>query len=114
MSRRIGLAGTDWRYEPIVLATSFRDRLAGVRRHDAQTGMLFNTGSVHGFGLHRPLRAVAMDAWGRVITVRLLRPGSVIRVAHAAWLLEIPEPADVPALDDYLRAYALRAEGPAG
>jgi len=86
--RTLILSGGSWRSPPIVVATSFGDRLLGVRRAGTG-GLLVRCSSVHAFGLSGPLRIIHLEADGIVARQDLLTPGRRVK-AREAWILELP------------------------
>ena len=84
----------DWRVEGVVVATTIRQRLAGVHAAEA-TGLLLHAGTVHGVGLSEPLRVIHLTASGTVVAHELLGGGGLVR-ARSHWLLEVPAVAPPP------------------
>lgn len=82
------LASDAWRSPPIVLATSFRERLVGIRRVDAG-GILLRSSSVHAFGIRAPIRVVHLKRDGTVLRQDLLTSGRRMS-ARGEWILELP------------------------
>jgi hypothetical protein len=82
------LATDSWRSPPIAVATSFSDRLVGMRRRRTD-GLLLRSSSVHAAGLVNPLRVVHLDAEGTVLHQDLLTSGRRVS-ARGTWILELP------------------------
>lgn len=82
----------DWSVEGVIMAATFRQRLAGVHAGGV-TGLLLHAGTVHGIGLIEPLRVIHLTASGTVVGHELLGAGGIVR-ARSHWLLEVP--AEVP------------------
>lgn len=77
-----------WRSPRVTVATSFADRLVGMRRRDVN-GLLLRSASVHALGLASPLRVVHVDAEGIVLHQDLLTAGRRVS-ARGPWILELP------------------------
>lgn len=85
-------------------ADGFLARLLGV--FSAPTGAVLIPGrSVHGFGLRRPLWAVAVDEDGVVLEVRILNPLAVVVFRRARWMLELPLAELPPPIGDRLELF---------
>ena len=82
------LVSASWRSPPIAVATSFVDRLIGMRRRQT-SGLLLRSSSVHAAGLGSPLRVVHLDAEGTVLHQDLLTAGRRM-AARGTWILELP------------------------
>ena len=91
---RITLRNEHWELGPVTLATTFRQRLVGMRS-DRNGALLVHAGSVHGRGLTDPLRVLHFTRTGRFIGHDVLAVGRIVR-ARAYWILEIPMTAPVP------------------
>ncbi len=84
---RIALTDGEWRAEDIVVASSFRERLAGIHA-DGVEGILLHTFSVHGKGLSEALHVVHVTRSGVIVGRELLTVGGSVR-ARAYWVLEL-------------------------
>jgi hypothetical protein len=84
----VAVISGDWRVEGVVVAATFRQRLAGVHAAGV-TGLLLHAGTVHGIGLVEPLRVIHLTASGTVVGHELLGAGGLVR-ARSHWLLEVP------------------------
>lgn len=84
----VTLAVGSWRSPPVVVASSFADRLLGVRRRETD-GLLIRSSSVHGYGIREPLRIVHLDIEGVVVHQDILMAGRRTP-ARGAWILELP------------------------
>ena len=82
------IAAVSWRSPPVMVATSFLERLAGMRRRGIN-GLLLRSSSVHAAGLLDPLRIVHVDAEGTVVHQDVLTPGRRVS-ARGTWILELP------------------------
>ncbi|MEA3501605.1 MAG: hypothetical protein U9R47_02420 [Actinomycetota bacterium] len=78
----------------MAIASSFTDRLVGVRRGTAD-GLLIRSSSVHGCGLREPLRVVHLDGDGTVVYQDILMAGRRAS-ARGVWILELPIGASGP------------------
>lgn len=58
--------------------------------------MLFETRSVHGFGMRSPVAVLAIGHDSTVLGSRVLAPNRVVFFAGARYLLELPVEAEVP------------------
>jgi len=85
---RLALQGDGWNSSDVIVASTFGDRLAGMRR-PGTPGVLIRASSVHGMTLDVPLRVVHIDLEGTVVRQDVLTPGRCIRAA-GPWLLELP------------------------
>lgn len=95
---RITVACGDWTCRALV-ARTFSTRRRGLRP-DASLGPIFIPGaSVHGLGMRVPLSVVALDRALVVLEVRRLRPGRVMVVRGARWMLELPPGMTLPSGD---------------
>jgi len=86
--RSVVMTADTWRSPQVTVATSFADRLIGMRRRDAN-GLLLRSSSVHAVGLASPLRVVHVDAEGTVLHQDLLTAGRRVS-ARGPWILELP------------------------
>jgi hypothetical protein len=86
--RTVVLASEDWRSPPVSVASSFADRLFGIRR-EGTDGLLIRCSSVHGFGIRDPLRVVHLDGDGTVVHQDILVTGRR-SIARGVWTLELP------------------------
>jgi hypothetical protein len=77
-------------------ATSFRDRLVGVRSRLSQDSLILRTWTIHTFGLRSPLAVVALDADLRVMASRLVAPGRMAFFRGARFVLELPGDRPLP------------------
>ena len=77
-------------------ATSFRDRLLGVKSRLSQDSLILRTWTIHTFGLRSPLGVVALDADLRVLASRLVPPGRVAFFPGARFVLELPSDRPLP------------------
>jgi hypothetical protein len=88
--RLVELSCAGWRSGPVLRAHAFWERLRGLIARPPDTAMLIRTRSVHGLGMTRPCRILALDARCRVLAVSVLRPGRMVSVRGASWMLELP------------------------
>jgi hypothetical protein len=72
----------------VLVADTFITRWRGLR-HSPDRALLIGTRSIHGFGMDRPLLAVALDADMRVIGSRVLAPNRIIAMSGARHWLEL-------------------------
>jgi hypothetical protein len=84
----ITLASEDWTSPPVTVASSFTDRLLGVRRRETN-GLLIRSASVHGHGIGGPLRVIHLDGDGKVVHQDILMTGRRTP-ARGVWILELP------------------------
>jgi hypothetical protein len=77
-----------WTSPPVVVATSFTDRLLGVRRRGTG-GLLIRSASVHGRGIRESVRIVHLDGEGTVVHQDILMAGRRTP-ARGVWILELP------------------------
>ena len=87
--RRVGLRCRDWSVDDVRVAVGFLARLVGLRRADLDA-VLLPVGSIHTWGLRRPIRVIVIDASGVVIASAIVGPRSVVRWRAARWILEAP------------------------
>ena len=92
--RSVVVTSGRWRSPPIAVATSFADRLVGMRRNGA-SGLLLRCSSVHAIGLVSPLRVVHVDSDGTVLRQDVLTAGRRV-AARGTWILELPLGAGSP------------------
>jgi hypothetical protein len=78
------------RTRPVLVADRFVDRLRGLVGRPGDAAMAIPGWSVHGWGLHRAVWAVGIDAEGTVLSVSRLRPFGLRVVPGAVWMLELP------------------------
>jgi hypothetical protein len=88
--RWIVLSAPDWKTPPVLAATTFAERLAGMRAVPPGRGMLLWARTVHGWGLPGPIRLVRLDDAGTVAECRWLEPRRHVRWLQPAWTLELP------------------------
>ena len=74
-----------------VLASSFLDRLFGIRWIRDADLVLIPGSSVHGMGLGAPLEVAGISDEGVITQVATLRPGRVLRLEGAALVAEAPQ-----------------------
>lgn len=94
--RTVEFHGAGWRSGAVLVAETFWERLRGLIARPPDTAMLVPGRSVHGFGMRRPCQVVAIDRDGVVVSSTILRPGTVVRVPAARWMLELPTSAPPP------------------
>jgi uncharacterized membrane protein (UPF0127 family) len=87
----LGPDGTTW-FEPVWVATTFRNRLRGLAFTDpSPLGVLFpGCRSVHSHWMRYPLDVLFLGEDGTVLRHSVLRPWSVVSHPQAASILEIP------------------------
>lgn len=90
----ITLSNEHWELGPVTLATTFPQRLMGMRS-GRNHSLLVHAGSVHGRGLKAPLRVLHLTRTGRFVGHDVLAVGRFVR-ARAYWILEMPMNAPVP------------------
>ncbi|MFO7548410.1 MAG: hypothetical protein R6X29_06025 [Acidimicrobiia bacterium] len=88
--RILELRHPGWSSGPVGEAIGFRGRLRGIHGVPEGFGVLLPVRSVHGFGLDRAIRAVALGAGREVLMVTELAPGGVVTVRGGRWMLELP------------------------
>lgn len=71
-------------------AESFADRFFGLRRLHPGASLLIRRSSVHGWGMKRPFRAIALDADLVVVARVAVEPGKVVRFPGCAAVVELP------------------------
>lgn len=98
----VSLTGDGWTAHGVLRARSFRERWRGVKSIPEDAGLLLQTRSVHGFGMHTPLRVVAVTPRMRVYAVRRLLPRRVMFFLRARFVLELPLEADAPLIGSRL------------
>ncbi len=96
--RIIELGSGEWQSGQVLVAESFWQRLRGLIARPPDTAILIPGRSVHGIGMTRPCRVVALDRRYRVLAVRVLRPGRVVSVPGTSRILELPESIPPPPL----------------
>jgi len=79
-------------------AATFGERFRGLRGEDADTRLLFETSSVHTFGMTRSISVVMIDYELRVVRAQTLSPNRVVFEPRARFILEMPDHSDLPAL----------------
>lgn len=77
-------------------ATSFLDRLLGLRSPASRPSLVIQASSVHTFGMKTPIAVVGLDARMRVIGARQVPPGRVVWFRRARYMLEMPFGASLP------------------
>lgn len=83
------LAAGEWSSGPLVEASTFWQRLLGLRGVAHPSGLLIHTRSVHTFGLRQPIGVVALDKHGFVLTAHWVGPRRVVVVARARSYVEL-------------------------
>ena len=79
-----GTFATDgWESESVWVASTFLERLKGLRASDGDHGMLIKGQSVHGFGMREPLLAIGLDERRTVVGFRVLFPHRVVWIRRA-------------------------------
>ncbi|HEY5685734.1 MAG TPA: hypothetical protein VIY70_10215 [Acidimicrobiia bacterium] len=94
--RTVEFHGAGWRSGAVLVAETFWERLRGLIARPPDTAMLVPGRSVHGFGMRRSCQVVALDGDGVVVSSSILRPGTLVRVPAARWMLELPTTAPLP------------------
>ncbi len=88
--RILELSSGEWRSGQVLLAETFWERLRGLLARPSDTAMLIPGSSVHGFGMRRSCRVIALDPGLGVLSTSILRPGRIVWQQGAAWMLELP------------------------
>jgi hypothetical protein len=78
-----------WSSGPVAVAVTFRDRWRGLRPAPAGCGLLLRARSVHAFGMKTDLLVVGIDSHGIVTDTRTLRPGRIVMLPAARFILEL-------------------------
>lgn len=84
-------------------ATSFLDRLLGLRSSGSRPSLFMRASSVHTFGMKTPIAVVGLDAGLRVIGAREVSPGRVVWFRRARYVLEMPSGTSLPASGTQIR-----------
>lgn len=84
-------------FGPVRKATTFRARWRGLRGSDPGDSIVIPGSSVHGFGMDRPLRVVALTRDFVVMRSAVLRPNRLMWVRGAKWMIELPQDTPAPA-----------------
>ena len=92
-------------FGPVREAEGFWARWRGLRGSSRDSAILLRGSSVHGFGMDRPLTAVALDRHLTVIRCTHLEPNRVVWVRGARWIIELPEAVTPPAVGTRLTAH---------
>jgi len=79
-----------WSSPTVLVAGTFLERLQGLRYRSEGYGMLIRGGSVHGFGMRKPLLAIGLDGRRRVVGFRILHPRRVVWIRGAREVVELP------------------------
>lgn len=95
--RKVRLATDGWVSEAS-RATSFIERLQGLRGKPDDARLLFETSSVHTLGMTRSISVVMIDRDLRVIRAQALLPNRVIYEPTARFILELPGNTALPAV----------------
>jgi len=78
------------------ISGGFLDRLFGIFKFEGDFLLLQHCSAVHGFGLAKPIHLVFLDSEFTVLNApRILRPWSIVRLSHAAHVLESYRPLAV-------------------
>ena len=93
--RQIRLKAPGWDSVLASHATSFSERLAGIRAKSVEA-VLLDTSSVHTIGMSRPIELVALDAELKVVETRTVVRNRVVWVRSARHILELPAGSVVP------------------
>jgi uncharacterized membrane protein (UPF0127 family) len=78
------------------LARTPAQRLVGLMGRHSPESMLFQTRSVHGFGMGRPVAVMAIGHDSTVIGSKVLAPNRMVIFGRARYLLELPVEAQLP------------------
>ncbi len=92
-----------WTSPPTLLARTRRERLEGLRPAGSH-GLIIETRSVHGFGMHHDLTVLGLDAAGVVVEVRTLRRRHIVTMPDAMWIVELPSGSTAPVVGARLTA----------
>jgi hypothetical protein len=93
--RRVRLSAGEWSANA-EQATSFVDRLRGLRALSAHDRLLIETRSIHTIGLGRAVTVVVVGRDRRVLESTTLGPNRVLVRMPARYLLELPAGSEVP------------------
>ena len=91
-------ASDGWESKLVPYAQSFWQRWRGMRRDSASDGLLIKTNSVHGRGMERSFRAVALSGSFEVLGSQVVDPGQFVRFPRARYVLELPSESPGPAI----------------
>lgn len=103
--RRVELVAGDWERTDVAVPTTFIGRWRGLRAVRSGT-ILLPGSSVHTLGMASPLRVVAIDASGVVVSNRVVERGRICTVPRAAWMLELPVSDEGPPLGNPVEVVA--------
>lgn len=99
--RQIRLRAAGWDSVLAGYATSFMERLLGIRAKDVEA-VLLDTSSVHTIGMSGPIELVALDDELKVVETRTVGPNRVVWVRSARHILELPAGSMVPGISQQL------------
>ena len=91
-------------FGPVREARGFWGRWRGLRHSPDGAALLLRAGSVHGFGMDRPILVVGLDRRFTVVGVSKLVPNRIVRMRGARWIVELPETATPPPVGTRLTA----------
>ncbi|MDP9493794.1 MAG: hypothetical protein M3P87_01010 [Actinomycetota bacterium] len=95
--RGVRLTAGNWSTEARQPST-FVERFRGLRGEARHSRLLFETSSVHTFGLARSISVVIIGHDLQVIRAQTLLPNRVIHERRARFILELPDDTDLPAI----------------
>ena len=90
------LSSGAWRSSPVRIVTRRAARRWGLLPAPGPLGLLLRARSIHSFGMRTPLGWVAFDGAGTVLAAGVLRPGRIVWVRRAAFILEQPAHLGLP------------------
>jgi uncharacterized membrane protein (UPF0127 family) len=97
--QRVALSTADWAATGY-LARTFTDRLLGAWRAPEASTVVLPVSSVHSFGRRHALEVVGLDAAGRVVAIKTLRPNRIVVMPGASMVIETPAGGPLPTLGD--------------
>ena len=95
--RRVRLIADGWSSEASRPST-FIERFRGLRAEASHARLLFETSSVHSFGMTRAISVVMIDHDLQVIRAQTLSPNRLIHERRARFILELPDDTELPAI----------------
>lgn len=77
-------------------ASTYIERLQGLRAITSLPALLIDASSVHTFGMDEAIAVIGLDREMRVIATRIVAPNRVVWLRGASRILEIPDDISIP------------------
>lgn len=90
------ISAESWVSPQVWVATTFWDRLKGIKGAPTDSGIALRSRAIHTVGVDYPLGAFGIDRAGTVVEVKMLTPNRFFYFRGASVVVELPEGSELP------------------